>query len=132
MKIINKVTNEVIATILGGNNMTTDEAIEFVGEIINDANDEKWSDDGDNVIINEKRYWFEDLDTIGDNSKGQTDMNTIKDLRTASGMTQKAFAEYFSISKRAIESWEGEKRECPDYLLRLIHYKLIKEGLIKE
>jgi DNA-binding transcriptional regulator YiaG len=58
-------------------------------------------------------------------------MNTIKDLRTATGMTQKAFAEYFGISKRAIESWEGEKRECPQYLFELMKYKLEKENLIK-
>ena len=57
-------------------------------------------------------------------------MCTIKNLRAASGMTQKAFAEYFGISKRAIESWEGEKRECPEYLVKLIEYKLVSERLI--
>ncbi len=57
-------------------------------------------------------------------------MDTIKELRTAAGMTQKTFAEYFGISKRAIESWEGEKRECPAYLFELMKYKLEKEGLI--
>lgn len=55
---------------------------------------------------------------------------TIKELRTASGMTQKAFAEYFGFSKRAVESWEGEKRQCPQYLLDLIEYKLKNEKLI--
>ncbi len=58
-------------------------------------------------------------------------MNTIKDLRIAAGMTQKAFAEYFGISKRAIESWEGGQRECPNYLLELMKYKLEHEGLLK-
>ena len=58
-------------------------------------------------------------------------MNTIKDLLTATGMTQKAFAEYFGISKRAIESWEGGQRECPTYLLELMKYKLEKENLLK-
>ena len=57
-------------------------------------------------------------------------METIKELRTAAGMTQKAFAEYFGVSKRAIESWEGGKRECPTYLFDLMKYKLEKEGLI--
>jgi DNA-binding transcriptional regulator YiaG len=57
---------------------------------------------------------------------------TIKELRTLSGMTQKAFAEYFGFSKRAVESWEGEKRECPDYLVNLIKYKLENEGIIKK
>lgn len=57
-------------------------------------------------------------------------MNTIKEMRTAAGMTQKAFAEYFGLSKRAVESWEGGKRECPAYLFDLMKYKLEKEGLI--
>lgn len=55
---------------------------------------------------------------------------TIKELRKLSGMTQQAFADYFGISKRAIESWEGGQRQCPDYLLRLMHYKLEHENLI--
>ena len=57
---------------------------------------------------------------------------TIKELRTAAGMTQKAFAEYFGVSKRAIESWEGGQRECPAYLLELMEYKLRNEKKIRE
>lgn len=57
-------------------------------------------------------------------------MESVLELRQAAGMTQKAFAEYFGISKRAIESWEGGKRKCPDYLLDLMKYKLEKENLI--
>lgn len=55
----------------------------------------------------------------------------IKELRRQSGMTQKAFAEYFGMSKRAVESWEGGKRECPTYLLDLMQYKLQQEGLVE-
>lgn len=56
---------------------------------------------------------------------------TIKELRTAAGMTQKAFGEYFKISYRNIQNWEGGQNECPIYLLELIEYKLRKEKLIK-
>lgn len=56
----------------------------------------------------------------------------IKELRTATGMTQKAFAEYFGIPKRNIEDWEGGKAECKKYLLELMLYKLKNEGLIRE
>ena len=60
---------------------------------------------------------------------------TIKELRTQTGMTQKAFAEYFGIPKRTIENWEAAapdaKRKCPDYLLDLMIYKLQHEGLLK-
>ncbi len=55
---------------------------------------------------------------------------TIKEMRTASGMTQQQFSDLFSIPKRSIENWEGGKRECPGYLLRLIEYYLRKEKLI--
>ena len=57
---------------------------------------------------------------------------TVKDLRTASGMTQKAFSEYFGIPKRTIQNWEGGVNICPDYLLSLLEYKLCREGLIPD
>ena len=55
----------------------------------------------------------------------------FRELRKLSGMTQKAFAEYFEIPKRTIESWDMGVRQCPEYLLKLMEYKLIKEGKIK-
>ena len=58
----------------------------------------------------------------------------IKELRQKSGMTQKRFAEYFGVSKRAIETWESDsptaKRTCPKYLLDLMEYKLRNEKII--
>jgi DNA-binding transcriptional regulator YiaG len=56
---------------------------------------------------------------------------TIKELRTKSGMTQKAFSEFFGVSKRAVEEWEGNRRQCPEYLLDLMQYKLEKERIIE-
>ena len=55
----------------------------------------------------------------------------IKELRTASGMTQQAFSDYFKIPKRTIEDWENARRKAPDYLIELIEYKLKNEGIIK-
>ena len=40
------------------------------------------------------------------------------------GMTQKAFAEYFGIPVRTLQDWLAGKRKMPDYLLRLMIYKL--------
>lgn len=57
---------------------------------------------------------------------------TIKELRTAAGMTQKAFSEFFDIPKRTIEDWDGGHHICPPYVLSLIEYKLRKEGLITD
>jgi DNA-binding transcriptional regulator YiaG len=54
---------------------------------------------------------------------------TIKKLRTASGMTQQQFSDYFNIPKRTIENWEGGQRKCPEYLLDLMEYKLSNEGI---
>jgi DNA-binding transcriptional regulator YiaG len=58
-------------------------------------------------------------------------MMTFKELRQASGMTQQAFADYFGIPKRTIENWDSERRKCPEYLLKLMEYKLKKEKVIK-
>ena len=57
---------------------------------------------------------------------------TFKELRALSGMTQKAFSEYFGIPRRTVEDWETGKRKCTDYLLSLMQYKLENEGIITE
>ncbi len=48
----------------------------------------------------------------------------LKEMRKTVGMTQKEFAEYFQIPKRTLEDWESGKHKMPDYLLRLMLYKL--------
>lgn len=55
---------------------------------------------------------------------------TFKELRTASGMKQQDFADYFGIPKRTIENWEAGVNKCPEYLLDLMKYKLIHETKI--
>lgn len=54
----------------------------------------------------------------------------IKEMRQATNMTQKAFAEYFGIPRRTIEDWETEKRQPPKYVEDLIEYKLKNEKLL--
>lgn len=54
----------------------------------------------------------------------------VRELRTATGMTQKEFADYFDIPFRTLQNWEYGERKAPEYLLELIEYKLIKEGLM--
>lgn len=63
-------------------------------------------------------------------SDGGDNAQSVKTVRAACGMTQQAFADYFGLSKRAVESWEGGQRQCPDYLLNLMIYKLKNEGLL--
>lgn len=53
-------------------------------------------------------------------------------LREESGMNRREFSEYFSIPYRTVQDWERGKRKMPDYLLRLIAYKLEAEKLLKK
>lgn len=54
----------------------------------------------------------------------------IKDLRTASGMSQTAFAAYFNIPLDSVQNWEQGRRKCPEYVVELIAYKLKAEKII--
>lgn len=65
-------------------------------------------------------------------NKERSQTMTIRELRTKTGMTQKAFSEYFGIPHRTIQNWEGGQRECPEYLFRLMKYRLENEGIIKK
>ena len=51
-------------------------------------------------------------------------MLTFKKLREQSGMNLKQFAEYFDIPYRTIQNWEADVNKCPNYLLKLMQYKL--------
>lgn len=62
----------------------------------------------------------------------QDEQPSIRSLIAASGMTQKAFAEHFSIPIRTVENWAAGIRKCPDYVISLIEYKLRGENLIKK
>ncbi len=53
---------------------------------------------------------------------------TIKQLRAATGLTQKAFAELTGIPKRTIENWEAGNRQPPDYLIKLLACYLEREN----
>lgn len=55
----------------------------------------------------------------------------FKDLREQSGMTRPEFAKYFGIPYRTVQSWELGDRQCPEYLLNLMQYKLEKEKITK-
>ena len=59
-------------------------------------------------------------------------MNDIKSLRKAAGMTQREFAEYFSIPLRTLQGWESGRFAPPPYLLPLLEYKLIGDGIMRK
>ena len=56
---------------------------------------------------------------------------SIKAVREQSGMNRKDFAEWLGIPYRTISDWEHGERQMPDYVLRLIAYKVRMEFIEK-
>ena len=54
----------------------------------------------------------------------------IRELRLRTGLSQQKFADYFHIPLRTLQNWEYGEREAPEYLVKLIEYKLKMEGLM--
>lgn len=52
------------------------------------------------------------------------------ELRESTGMTRREFCDYFEIPYRTMQDWELGNRKMPDYLLRLMVYKIEIEKLI--
>lgn len=65
-----------------------------------------------------------------------TQSEILEVAKSQSGMTQKEFAEYFGIPYRTVQDWFAGRRNMPEYVLRLMIYKLEMEkkvqGLSKE
>lgn len=57
-------------------------------------------------------------------------IGNIEALRMRSKMSRKQFAEFFNIPYRTMQNWELGDRKCPPYLVDLMEYKLVKEGLL--
>ena len=47
-------------------------------------------------------------------------------------MNRKEFCEYFNIPYRTVTDWELGNRKMPDYLLRLMKYKVEMEKLVEK
>lgn len=56
----------------------------------------------------------------------------LKEIREMAGMNRTQFSEYIEIPRRTLEEWEGGRRKAPDYVIRLIYYKVRMEQLVKE
>lgn len=56
----------------------------------------------------------------------------LVELRESTGMTRTEFCEYFEIPYRTVQDWELGNRKMPDYLLRLMEYKIRMEQGIKD
>lgn len=51
----------------------------------------------------------------------------IKMLRKEAGMTQRMFSDFFGIPVRTLQDWEAGLRKPPEYVVRLLPYKLKAE-----
>lgn len=56
----------------------------------------------------------------------------LKEIRELAGMNRTQFSEYMGIPRRTLEEWEGGRRKAPDYVIRLINYKVYMEHLIRD
>lgn len=48
----------------------------------------------------------------------------LVELRSSTGMSRREFAEYFEIPYRTVQEWELGNRKMPEYLFRLMAYKI--------
>ena len=51
----------------------------------------------------------------------------VRALRESTGMNRKEFCEYFDIPYRTVTEWERGTRKMPDYVLRLLAYRVKME-----
>ena len=49
---------------------------------------------------------------------------SLIELRISTGMNRREFADYFGIPYRTMQQWELGDRKMPEYLLRLMAYKI--------
>lgn len=62
----------------------------------------------------------------------QKQINTMKSLREKLHLNRREFSEYMGIPLRTLEEWESGRRKMPDYVLRLIVYKIETEDFLKK
>ena len=55
----------------------------------------------------------------------------VKELLEKRGMNRREFSDYYGIPYRTVQDWEAEKRELPEYLLRLMKYRAEVEDMMK-
>ena len=56
----------------------------------------------------------------------------IKELRESTGMNRKEFCEYFGIPYRTVTEWERGTRKMPDYVFRLLAYRIKMENFAEK
>ena len=57
-------------------------------------------------------------------------MQTIKEIRQSTGLSQGKFCEALNIPKRTLQDWEQGLRKCPEYVMELIAYRVANDPSI--
>lgn len=61
-----------------------------------------------------------------------SEQKELRTIREQTGMNRREFSEFFGIPYRTVQDWEAGKRKMPEYLLRLMMYKLKMEKMIEQ
>lgn len=68
-----------------------------------------------------------------ENKEGlEKQIETLKRMRQLTEMNRREFSDYMGIPLRTLEEWEAGRRKMPDYVLRLISYRVHMEKLLKD
>ena len=57
-------------------------------------------------------------------------MQSIKDIRLSTGLSQAQFSAALNIPKRTIQDWEQGLRKCPEYVAELIEHRVVNDPTI--
>lgn len=89
---------------------------------------EKWSEVTDLFDLKwYLEYEYDGMEVPYEFEEVQTASMSFKELRISSGMNKTEFAKYFNVPYRTIQNWDAGVRECPEYLMELMEYKLNNE-----
>lgn len=59
-------------------------------------------------------------------------MQTIREIRDSTGLSQAKFAAALHIPVRSVQKWETGERSCPDYVVELIAYRVQHDSQFKK
>ncbi len=85
------------------------------------------------TLHEEEKYTI--INTQCVNKRGGEEMeikDKMKELRESTGMNRKEFCEYFGIPYRTVTEWERGTRKMPDYVFRLLAYRIKMENFARK
>lgn len=73
-----------------------------------------------------------DIYLIGERGNYMEPKDMVKALREEMQLNRREFCDYFSIPYRTVQDWECGKRVMPDYVLRLLEYKIRMDQMLQD